>query len=368
MNAIIALKGDELQQLICLHIPTETFREFIQAFFQRHAFETVPLDTLCEAIRAIDSLDLRGLIEEWYNRKGTPAFVFRDVQSLQVAGLETEAYQIRFKAYNPSETDGLLNLRIMSSANAWNEHFLLPARTAREYRIYSEGEPHAVNIKTNISQNIPSQYIYRFATVSGTVRDSATGVLPADPRDFLPPSNEIVIDNEDAGFQVAESKTRHKLKDFFQKQPEGEYQNTMFFSPPPHWTKTVMESAYGDVVQSAAYKRSGTGQATATWTAKIPENGYYEIAVWNPRDVNMQILVYDENGKQTSVVREQQYIVRYEGQEEEEAFTINLEEEDNGWISLGRFDLPAGEASVTLTDKGSWKFVIADAVKFTRIE
>ena len=368
LNAIIDLKGNELQQYICLHVPTETYRKFIQAFFQQHAFETVPLDTLCEAIRAIDSLDLRGLIEEWYNRKGTPAFIFRDVQSLQVAGLETEAYQIRFKAYNPSETDGLLNLRIMSSANAWNEHFLLPAHTAREYRIYSEGEPHAVNVKTNISQNIPSQYIYQFASVSGTVRDSATGVFPADPRDFLPPSNEIIIDNEDAGFQVAESKTRHKLKDFFQKQPEGEYQNTMFFSPPPHWIKTVMESAYGDVVQSAAYKRSGTGQATATWTAKIPENGYYEIAVWNPRNMGMEILVYEENGKQTSVVREQQYIVRYEGQEEEEAFTINLEEEDNGWISLGRFDLPAGEASVTLTDKGSWKFVIADAVKFTRIE
>ena len=84
--------------------------------------------------------------------------------------------------------------------------------------------------------------------------------------------------------------------------------------------------------------------------------------------MGMEILVYEENGRQTSVVREQQYIVRYEGQEEEEAFTINLEEEDNGWISLGRFDLPAGEASVTLTDKGSWKFVIADAVKFTRIE
>ena len=46
----------------------------------------------------------------------------------------------------------------------------------------------------------------------------------------------------------------------------------------------------------------------------------------------------------------------------------NIAQEENGWVSLGSYYLPAGRVTVTLTDKASSVFVSADAVKFTLIK
>ena len=72
------------------------------------------------------------------------------------------------------------------------------------------------------------------------------------------------------------------------------------------------------------------------------------------------------NGGEKRMERIQHYLVRYG--EEEETIDIDLEVEENGWVSLGHFDLPAGKTSIILTDESESYYVIADAVKFTRIE
>lgn len=48
--------------------------------------------------------------------------------------------------------------------------------------------------------------------------------------------------------------------------------------------------------------------------------------------------------------------------------TLDLDEETEGWVSIGNFYLPQGEVIITLTDKVSGDYVIADAVKFTATE
>ncbi|MCI5706494.1 MAG: hypothetical protein MR298_04110, partial [Odoribacter sp.] len=61
--------------------------------------------------------------------------------------------------------------------------------------------------------------------------------------------------------------------------------------------------------------------------------------------------------------RNQTYTISYG--KEEESITLNLQQEDPGWISLGNFYLPQGTTTITLTDKVSGRYVIADAVKFS---
>ena len=368
MNAIIQAKSLELQDIICQHIPAESYQKFTRDFFRRHAFEAVPYATFCEEILRTDSIDLDGLVREWYHRRGTPAFVIRDMEVLRVTGQERESYQIRFKVYNPSETDGFLSLRFMSYSGAWTERLLVPAGQAYEFRIPSEGQPNAINLKTNLSQNIPSATFYQFRETPGTTRDTASGRFPISPEAFQPAPGEIIVDNEDAGFSTQESQQRHKLKDLFRKKPKETPQYTYLFPVRPEWTATSMDCCYGDIVRSAMFKKKGTGQATATWRTELPEEGYYEISVWNARDENSYVITVTEEGKEEKMGRGQRYTVQAEGQEAEEPVIVDMEAEKNDWVSLGQFYLPAGEVSVTLTDETEGIYVIADAIKFRLVQ
>ena len=176
------------------------------------------------------------------------------------------------------------------------------------------------------------------------------------------------MDNEDAGFSTQESQQRHKLKDLFRKKPKETPQYTYLFPVRPEWTATSMDCCYGDIVRSAMFKKKGTGQATATWRTELPEEGYYEISVWNARDENSYVTIVTEEGKEEKMGRGQRYTVQAEGQEAEEPVIVDMEAEKNDWVSLGQFYLPAGEVSVTLTDETEGIYVIADAIKFRLVQ
>ena len=214
---------------------------------------------------------------------------------------------------------------------------------------------------------MPSEYNFNFsdATSFGTTRDTTEGTFPIGQEAFQSVEGEIVVDNEDPGFTFQEGKRQHKLKGLFQKKKE-KYSEFVIFRAPAEWTAAIATGCYGDIVRSALYKRKGTGQASATWSARLPEKGYYEIAVWktNAQNPLFSIISTAVAGRQAE--HNYHYLVRYG--EEEEAVVIDMAQEEYGWVSLGHFDLPAGEVSVTLTDETTGRYVVADAVKFTRIE
>ena len=93
------------------------------------------------------------------------------------------------------------------------------------------------------------------------------------------------------------------------------------------------------------------------WTADIPKAGYYEVSIWNPKQ-NMR-----GPGRRDREERNQTYTIQYDT--ETESITLDLERENSGWIVWGNFYLSKGPVTITLTDKGSGRYVIADAVKFT---
>ena len=185
---------------------------------------------------------------------------------------------------------------------------------------------------------------------------------------FQPNPNEIIVDNESASFKIKENQKQHKLKDLFKKEKEDEYTNFQYWATPIEWSAFLADYCHGDIIRSAMYKQKGTGQATATWTANLPAEGYYEIFIWNARNKYIQgTVTIDADGTQrVAPKREQSYIVRYG--KEEETIVVEVDSEPNDWVSLGQFYLPTGETSITLTDETNGSYVIADAVKFTRIE
>ncbi len=379
LYTVIQLKSDELLQRIQMEVPGEKFRQFQKDFFREHAFEIISFDTFCKALEQIDSIDMEGMLPQWYNQRGSASVIIRGGEAKRIEGQETELYQVSFKAYNPSEHDAVLSvnvscrLQVMTGgkttfgASIDLKKHLLPAGAAYDFRYITEAQPIRLSVNTNISHNMPSEYNFSFsdATSFGTTRDTTEGVFPIRLEAFQPAEGEIIIDNEDPGFTFQESKGQHKLKGLFQKEKE-KYSEFVIFRAPAEWTAAIATGCYGDIVRSALYKRKGTGQASATWTTQLPEDGYYEIAVWKTNALNPHFSIISTAVAGRQAEHNYHYLVRYG--EEEEAVVIDMAQEEYGWVSLGHFDLPAGEVSVTLTDETTGRYVIADAVKFTRIE
>ncbi len=374
---LLKLKSTALKNYIHTRIPPEEFSEFLKVFFEKNKFTDIPFHQLKDSFEDYFGINLNDFICQWYTENHSPTLFIKDVDANQVIVDEVTRYQIKFKVNNPSDVNAIVTATVMQGGgfpgggrrrgrNMQNdniaENYIVPARQAREIKIIVDERPANISINTNISHNLPTTHNFNFSKIENTTDDTLAGSYPVDPEIFKPNPNEIIIDNEDSGFRTIASNTRHKLKDLFQKSDEEKYKNFFPWRLPSTWTAIVSDAYYGAIVSSAHYKKKGSGNNSVEWQASLPHDGYYEISVWNPKG-NRHFM---RRGPQRKEERNQTYLLRAD--QVNETVTLDLEMEEEGWVPLGHFYLPRGKATITLTDKVSGNYVIADAVKFTLIE
>lgn len=95
------------------------------------------------------------------------------------------------------------------------------------------------------------------------------------------------------------------------------------------------------------------GQLTIVWTPKIPAAGHYEIVVWFPPNGN--------RAKNVPVT------IAIPGAQPQ---TIKIDEQEkSGHVSLGKFQLPAGDATtITLSNEGTTGYVVADGIQLLKAD
>ena len=383
---LLKLKSSALKNYINTQMPPEDFDKFLKSFFERNRFTDIPLSKFQQEFEYEYGVDLTAFIQKWYNEDHSPTIFIKDVDANQVVIEEITRYQVKFKVNNPSDVDAIITAQIqqggdfrggrrgggsfsVSITQESPETYIIPAGEAREIKIIVDERPASVTVNTNISHNLPTSHTFNFSKIDNTIQDTLVGTFRIDPVIFKANPNEIIVDNEDKGFRTIESNTRHKLKDLFQKKDEEKYKNFMPWWMPSKWTAMAADYCYGETINSAFYKSKGSGNNSVEWTAELPKDGYYEISVWNPKMggmFGMMAMGGRRNHRRDKVERNQTYTILYD--QGKESITIDLEQEDGGWVSLGNYYLPAGTATITLTDKVSGDYVIADAVKFTLVE
>lgn len=373
LHELLKLKSNALRNYLLTRIPAEELDPFLKEFFRTRRFTDIPFRTFEAAFEKRFSTGFDDYLRPWYTEDHTPSLIIRDVDAMQAVAEEETRYQVRFKVNNPSDADALITATLArggeSRGRGWrnasgspepSETYLIPKGEAREIRIITDRQPAGITVNTNISHNLPNSQRFNFPKIDRTTEDTLAGIFPIDPAAFRPNAGEIVIDNEDAGFTTRTANTRHKLKDLFKKNDGEKYRNFTPWWVPSQWTAIASESYYGEIVHSAVYKKKGAGNNSAVWTADIPRSGNYEVSVWNPKP-RYTMYIYGRHNR-PGEDRKQTYLLQYGS--EKEAVTVDLGQEDEGWISLGNFHLPQGAVSVTLTDKVSGGYVIADAVRF----
>lgn len=367
---MLKLKSNVLKNYIFSLVPEEEFNTFLKEFTLSHQFMEVPFQDLNDAIAEEFGIDLSDFILQWYTEDHSPTLYIQNADANQVVVEDITRYQVKFKVNNPSDVDAIITAQTQSGGGGrrggggGNQdvpyNYVIPAGTAREVRIIVDDRPASLAVNTNISHNLPTLYTYNFSKINTTSTDTTSGIFPANPDDFKPNPNEIIVDNEDPGFKTVTANTRTKLKDLFKKEEEDKYRNFYPWWVPAKWTAVAGDFCYGETVSSAVCKRKGSGANHVEWSAEIPRDGYYEVSIWNPKQ---QIFYGGGRRRGNRDERNQTYTLLFG--DDKENVTLDLLQEDVGWINVGNYYIPKGTAKIILTDKVAGNYVIADAVKFT---
>ncbi|MFA8435792.1 MAG: hypothetical protein ACEPOZ_14845 [Marinifilaceae bacterium] len=373
LNDVILAKGDYLFSLFRARYGEAEFNQLLNRFVREHqnsAFEFRELDTI---LQEQFGESITGEVNNWYHLKQLPGFLVRDIQTYKVKEKEHVKYQVRFKISNPEAVDGIVTVNVeMNDPNQrgrrrrrneegpeFTRKIHVPAGTAREVGFVFTTEPSRMNLYTHISENLPNNLVYDFASFDEVKRTAALDeIRETEFFEDLLVENEIVVDNEDEGFEYQQVSNKSYLKQLVdsRKKAPHKYSRFIYWYPPNEW-KTVLRSGfYGKYVRSAMYTKTGQGDRTATWKAPVKQGGYYDIYCY--------IEKVNHSWRKQKRKANYNFRVHHEGGVEE--VTKTDQELEKGWNYLGSFYVTLETAKVELSNRSVGSYLFADAIKWVR--
>ncbi|MDZ7372847.1 MAG: hypothetical protein ONB23_02660 [candidate division KSB1 bacterium] len=372
---LVKEEGEHLLYLLMSRIGPDAFLDFLYDWLDRNAFKNAELDAFLGEVKDRFGYDLRNLLDSWAQSQRLPAYLFGPIRSYSLLDEGYTRYQVQFKVTNlEPDVDGVLRLSFRTGGRGFGfgpmgggeevERLVyVRGGETKEIGVVLDAQPRLLTVETFISRNLPSTLLFPMGDMPLDERavafDGERSVSePVQPN--LP--GEIVVDNEDPGFRVAEVQTASLVRRLVRgdRKPAEKYVGMSFWNPPTEWRATIDANYFGRVVRSAHFIRSGTGDKVVAWEADLPQSGYYEVSVYVPR-----MRAFGRGPRERERPRgKYHYFVYSEGGVEE--VVLDLSQAEEGWNSLGGFYFSAGKARVELTNRSDARVVVADAVKWAR--
>jgi hypothetical protein len=259
---------------------------------------------------------------------------------------------------------------------------LLGPNESKRIGIILDAQPRAMLINTLFSKNIPGE----LTIPTGEITKAGRNIKPVTNEEIIIPMpqlndpSEIIVDNEDPGFNSSKQNLESPLKKLLgiENNDGKTYRQVSLMRIPEYWQPVVESNYFGKYILSSVYTRGGTGDKTVTWAVKINDPAYYDIYCYVGKAVNRVMVMggpgggrgpgdqVDMRGGQPS---ESQYkdmhykIYHDEGIEE---ITLDYENAEGGWNNLGSYYLSSDSAKVVLTNQSQGKIVIGDAIKWVK--
>jgi ABC-type transport system involved in multi-copper enzyme maturation permease subunit len=390
VDNLMKLKGDVLFTMIQSKAGETEFTEFLRNQLNANRFKVLSFDSLDFKLKNSFGVSIAPYMDKWFNDKRLPGFLISPITAVNTKAGDQIRTMISFKASNTSETDGVIKLtfrlggfgggrsRMMrggggNSSDNINKILFLKAGETKNVSYLFDSEPRGMNINTLTSKNIPQVLDQFFRKVEEDLKavPKEEETLTDIPVSNLQP-NEIVVDNEDPGFSVTTTDKTSLLKKLVSKEEvtKLKYSGINDWKPPLNWTNTTNSAFYGDYVRSAYYIKSGTGDQKATWTIPVKESGHYDVFAYiNPNvgrsrggpGMGMGMGGRQEGGNEKG---EYHFFITHEDGVTEQ--TVQIENAEAGWNSLGSFYLSPEKAKVVLSNLSVKKIIIADAIKVVK--
>jgi len=395
MDEVIKAKGNYLFALIQSQIGIENFDAFLSKILKAHKFKGLDIAVFNQELKQQFDFDLEPHLENWLKIEKIPGFLISNINAYEIRDGENTKYQVVFTISNEEEVEGLttVSFRIMSSFGGFGGGGEMPGmdlekiiylepKQQKEIGIVLDGEPRLMAVNTLISKNVPSAISHFFNKIELNEK-----ISPFNGERILNVKNsglsdfEVIVDNEDDGFELIQPENESPLKRWLNIQDdtkEQKYVGIRFNRPPNTWKATAQPEFYGKYVLSAHFTAKGSGDRQAIWNANIKETGMHEIYYYvgkmptrgrgrpgggaggrrpggSQSDNNQE---RDEGSYQLTVYHD-------DGEDE---ITIDVNTAEEGWNLIGNFYLSMGPAKVMLSNETEGSMVIADAVKWVKID
>ncbi|MGQ9619541.1 MAG: golvesin C-terminal-like domain-containing protein [Bacteroidales bacterium] len=320
LRSVLTLKGDYLFNLLRYKAGINEFNEWFKQYIERNSYKRINILKMNADIKEKFGFEFYPCMEEWFNGRAQPGFLFTNPEARQIVADQRTRYQVTFVASNPEPAGGLFNIsfrtgggfggrgggqmalgtvqgpgaggvggrmmqiamqgRGMESADISKIIYLGPGE-AKKIGIVLETQPRAMQINTLISKNIPGEIsftIEELTKASGKEKPFDGDELLSEMPSFAEP-HEIIVDNEDKGFYRSSASDMNPLKKLLnvKKNNQIAYQSLNLFLAPEYWQPVIQNTGYGKYVRSSVYTRAGTGDRYISWKGIIKQPGYYDI-------------------------------------------------------------------------------------------
>ena len=413
LRIVLTVKGDYIFNLLRAEIGIQKFNDWFSNYLEINKFRNISLDKLSSDIENEFGFSIGKNIDDWYNSSEQPGFYFTGITVKEIIVDNYTRYQVSFNATNEEETDGIFTVTFRTmgrggrggggggsvtvSMNRGGGGMMtfggpgrgmqttevdkivhLAAGQSKRINAILDAEPRAISINTLTSINNPGELMM---PVEEVITDKRAEPVEEDivlsTRPLFTEENEIIVDNEDPGFSYVELHSTGRLKDLLgiSGEKRDSYGEMFSWWAPEYWQKTVQSQYYGKFIKSAHYTRSGAGERTASWTAKLDGPGYYNVYTWlaggrapggpggGPQGGGGN---FEGRGGRTrnNPMQDLHYFIHHDAGSDE--VTVEFENAENGWNHLGSYYFSGDSASVEISNLSEGRTVAADAIRWVK--
>ena len=328
-----------------------------------------------EALTVELGIPLAPVVGDWLHDAALPGFVASApiVARLPEDDQGRPRYQVRVHVRNDEAVPGIVRLAANAPAKggkalakANNQAVTVAGGEAVELGLVIPGPPEELWLQPVLALNrrdvrllIPEVEEYEVVDA-----EPFTGYRASD---WAPPeTNGIVVDDLDDGFSVRYDdedlglRVGGSMSGFLVPDADID-QGLPVFSPftagDASWTRQELSESFGKYRHTAARAPAGDGRAKAVFTAALPSAGRWRIDYHLP-DVSDAFFG----------VRHGVYRLTVVASAVEEPVEFDAAAAPWGWNDLGTFALPAGQASLVVSNDTSGRAVYADAVRWRPVD
>lgn len=366
INAL-SLKGSAMADSLLDDLGRTRTATLLAALRERARGEVFDREDVLAAGAAVDA-DLAEWIDLWIHQTELPGFELGRVSYERIADREdgTPRYQLLVTLINGEEPPGLVKLEYASKDTEserlpdWEstEPARVPGRSAVEIGLVTEKPLTGARVVPYLSRN-RERFSIDLPELEEERIARAEPFVGARPVEWSPPAPDVIlVDDLDRGFSVENPAGRglfagrnQEGRETDQGLPVGSLSR-----PRSEWVRAETAQAFGRYRHTLALIASGEGEGRASFEAQLPRGGSWELEYYLPRPSPDRERLQPKGRWQLEIV---------DRAGDRQSVELDAETAEAGWNSLGRFQLPAGDVRVEVSDDTTGNFVVADAVRWT---